>query len=393
MTVAADVKIWTLAQGWVTRIEKIVHRGFLPLLIASYLLAASIPSLGQSLRHPLRVGHDDLQATVSLSRVLLAVLLFLAGLSIDLGMLWNAVRRPIPFIVSLLAKLLVPTSFVLLLAVVVASLGVGPRLSEMLLGLALVAAMPTAGSSPAWTQKSGGDVALSLGIVVGSTLVCPWFGGLWWGELGELLSSFDVHHASQLDHLAISVFGTFFLSWFLVPSFLGIAARYALGPTRRMALQPHVRFLGNVILLLLIYAFASTSLSKVVGENQFTQLATAFGLAALLCVVNFFAGWMTGKVSRSDRRTKLSMLYGIGMHNNGIALLIADNILATDSIVFLPIIAYAMCQHVVAGITDSIVIWCRQEDSAKGCAVEQRSTVIGATRPASADDRVRVVPE
>ena len=63
VTVPADVKIWTLACGWVERIELIVHRGFLLLLIASYLLAASIPSLGQSLRHPVQVGHDELQAT------------------------------------------------------------------------------------------------------------------------------------------------------------------------------------------------------------------------------------------------------------------------------------------------------------------------------------------
>jgi|GEM_PF-746651 len=393
VTVPADVKIWTLACGWVERIELIVHRGFLLLLIASYLLAASIPSLGQSLRHPVQVGHDELQATVSLSRVLLAVLLFLAGLSIDLRMLWNAVRRPTPLLASLLAKLLVPTCFVLLLAFVFAALGVSPGISGMLLGLALVAAMPTAGSSPAWAQKSGGDVALSLGIVVGSTLLCPWFGGLWWGELGKLLSSFDAQHASELDDLAISVFGTFFLSWFLVPSLLGIVARYSLGSSRRQVLQPHVRFLGNVILLLLIYAFASTSLSKVVDANQFTQLATAFGLAALLCLVNFLAGWLTGKLSRSDRRTKLSMLYAIGMHNNGIALLLADSILPADSIVFLPVIAYAMCQHVVAGITDSIVIWCRQEEPTKGCTMEQGSTVIQMTKPASKNDRVTVVPE
>ena len=124
VTVPADVKIWTLACGWVASIEKIVHRGFLLLLIASYLLAISIPSLGQSLRHPVQVGHDELQATVSLSRVLLAVLLFLAGLSIDLRMLWNALRRPIPLVASLLAKLLVPTCFVLLLAFVLTSLGV-----------------------------------------------------------------------------------------------------------------------------------------------------------------------------------------------------------------------------------------------------------------------------
>ena len=44
----------------------------------------------------------------------------------------------------------------------------------ILIGLALVASMPIAGSSSSWSQHSDGDLALSLGLVLVSTLLSPW---------------------------------------------------------------------------------------------------------------------------------------------------------------------------------------------------------------------------
>ena len=43
----------------------------------------------------------------------------------------------------------------------------------MLVGLALVAAMPVANSSVAWCQNAQGNVALSLGLIVLTIVLCP----------------------------------------------------------------------------------------------------------------------------------------------------------------------------------------------------------------------------
>jgi predicted Na+-dependent transporter len=44
---------------------------------------------------------------------------------------------------------------------------------NILVGLALVASMPVAGSSTAWSQNTDGDMALSLGLVLLTTLLSP----------------------------------------------------------------------------------------------------------------------------------------------------------------------------------------------------------------------------
>ena len=44
----------------------------------------------------------------------------------------------------------------------------------VLVALGLIAAMPIAGSATAWSQKSNGDLSLSLGLVLGSTLLSMW---------------------------------------------------------------------------------------------------------------------------------------------------------------------------------------------------------------------------
>lgn len=44
---------------------------------------------------------------------------------------------------------------------------------HILVGLALVAAMPITGASTAWAQNSNGNLALSLGLVLASTVLSP----------------------------------------------------------------------------------------------------------------------------------------------------------------------------------------------------------------------------
>ena len=136
---------------------------------------------------------------------------------------------------SLVAKLVVPTTTVFVVATIVTAVTDDIVIVQMLLGLALVAAMPAAGSSPAWTQTAGGDVALSLGIVVGSTLLGPWFGGIWLSNFAQQAGQIDQNLVRQI---AAAIFGSFFLWWVLIPSILGIVCRYLLGRQRITKLRP-----------------------------------------------------------------------------------------------------------------------------------------------------------
>ena len=74
---------------------------------------------------------------------------------------------------GLAANLLIPISYILGVSLVMDAWHNPDEVQNILVGLALVASMPVAGSSTAWSQNANGDLALSLGLVLGSTLLSP----------------------------------------------------------------------------------------------------------------------------------------------------------------------------------------------------------------------------
>src|SRR5262249_57214640 len=90
----------------------------------------------------------------------------------------------------------------------------------ILVGLALVAAMPIAGSSTAWTQNANGDLALGLGLKLASTFLSPLTTPLTF-ELGEQMTLGE--YAQALDELEGRGTGLFLLLYVLLPSLLGMA--------------------------------------------------------------------------------------------------------------------------------------------------------------------------
>lgn len=328
------------------RSARVVHEYFLGLLAVSYALALYAPGPGVWLRQikaPL-AGDEG----VALSQVGLALLLVIAGIGVSPRRLRESLLRPMTLGGALLLKLVVPLAVVAAVATGNHVLG-DPVPVEMLLGLAIVAAMPAAASCPAWTQASGGEIALALGVVVGSTFLGPWAGQLWLPQFTEAAGG-DTQVARGIGR---AVLGSYFLLWVLAPSALGVGIRVWLGEDRLARLRPALRLVGSGLLLVLIYAFASASLSLVEARRAGEQLAAALLLAGILCGAAFLAGWLLAKATRAPRTTTIALVYSVGMHNNGVALLLADTVLPRASVVFLPIISYALVQHAMAGVVDA----------------------------------------
>ena len=70
-------------------------------------------------------------------------------------------------------NLAVPLVFLALMATALRAWHNPDEAAIVLVGLALVSSMPIAGSSTGWAQTADGDMALSLGLVLGSTLLSP----------------------------------------------------------------------------------------------------------------------------------------------------------------------------------------------------------------------------
>src|SRR5262249_5967756 len=112
-------------------------------------------------------------ARATLSMLLLAVLLFNAGLGADASRPRDLARGLPLLAAGLAANLLVPLALVALVALALRPWHDPEESQCLVVGLSLIAAMPVAGSSTAWSQNNDGDVRLSLALVLLSTLISP----------------------------------------------------------------------------------------------------------------------------------------------------------------------------------------------------------------------------
>jgi BASS family bile acid:Na+ symporter len=322
-----------------------VHHHFLALLIGSYLVAGLVPAPGLAIRNVALGG-------VTLPMLMLALLLFNAGLGIETDRLKTLLRRPRVLLGGLAANLLVPVAFIFGVSLVLRTWHNPDEVQTILLGLALVAAMPIAGSSTAWTQNANGDLALGLGLVLASTFLSPLTTRLTF-DLVEPMATGEYRRA--LDQLEGSGTGSLLIGCVLLPSLVGMGVRHGMGVRRVTSARPVLKLANSVILLLLNYANASVSLPQTVADPDWDFLAVTLVCVVGLCVLAFGSGWFLARLLRADPAQRTSLMFGLGMNNNGTGLVLASLTLAGLPRVLLPIIFYNLVQHLVAGAVDLLL--------------------------------------
>ena len=333
------------------RVSHVAHRRFLWLLLGSYLLAAISPAMGLWLRG-VSLGHIAIfggSVHLPLSMLLLAALLFNAGLGLDLAQIKHLVRRPAMLGMGLLANLVVPLGFICVVTAVMHVWHSTDEVQNILVGLALVAAMPIAGSSTAWSQNANGNVALSLGLVFCSTLLSPFTTPIVLGAVG-LLTTGD--YSAALRQLASGRTDAFLIICVILPSLAGVAARFVFGTGRVKASGPAIKLANFVVLFLLIYSNASISLPQAVRNPDYDFLVVMLLIAVALCGTAFAAGWLIARLLNTRRDEQVSLMFGLGMNNNGTGLVLASLALSAYPQAILPIVFYNLVQHLVAGAVD-----------------------------------------
>jgi BASS family bile acid:Na+ symporter len=278
----------------------------------------------------------------------LAVMLFSAGLGIHLEQVRRLIREPALLLIGLLANLIVPVLYIAGVSLALHAWDTAAA-GHVLLGLALVASMPIATSSAAWSQTGNGNLALTLGLILGSTLLSP------------LTTTAVLHSANWLtggaiadglNTLAGSGLSTFLVVFVLVPSLLGVAGRWLLGDRLVSRAWPALKLLSGVILLVLNYANASASLPGLVARPAWGFLTVALAVAVGMCVLTFTAGWFVAQLLRADESQRTAVLFGLGLNNNGAGLVLASVALASLPEVMLVMVLYTLIQHIVAGIVN-----------------------------------------
>ena len=274
-----------------SRLSHFVHRRFIWLLIASYGVAAIFPGLGLGIR---AIAWGPL----SLPMAMLAFLLFNAGLGVQLAELKQFRHDPWGLVYGLAGNLLLPIGFIWLVMGTMRFWHNPDEVQNILVGLALVASMPIAGSSTAWSQNANGNLALSLGLVLCSTFLSPLTTPIGLHAVG-LMTTGD--YSEDLHELASSGTGWFLMLSVVGPSLLGMLGRRFVGNGVSRA-KPQLRLANSVVLLVLNYSNAAISLPEAMAEPDYDFLAVTLAIALLLCITGFAAGWAIARLRNPKHR-------------------------------------------------------------------------------------------
>jgi BASS family bile acid:Na+ symporter len=328
------------------RLSEFVRRHFLWLLLASYALAALWTTPGLAMRNWEWPASGQANISASFPLLLLAVMLFCAALLTDLSQIRIVSHHPLVLGIALLAVWLGPALLVVVAGWLVPSTIGGQSTAGLIVGLALVATMPVANSSVAWTQNANGNLGLSLALVVLSILVCPWVTPKLLGLLGMSLSAAERAYCTALVG---NFSGWSFIVWVILPTAAGFIGRYLLSAKRVTAMAGLFVLTSAAALLLLNYINSAFALPKVRQAPQ-TLILTTVALAASLSVVGLILGWALAWIVYVKPATRAALMFGLSMKHTGLALILAHAVLDQQPLAILIIILATLMQHLTAAI-------------------------------------------
>jgi BASS family bile acid:Na+ symporter len=328
------------------RLARFVERHFLWLLVGCYVLATLWPQPGLVMKQwewsPGTLANQPL----TLSLLLLAVMLLIAAMLTDLQRIRSIFQNPLLLCLALVAVWLGPALLVVVAGWVVPWAVGGQATVGLLVGLALVAAMPVANSSVGWTQSAAGNLALGLALVVISISLSPWATPHLLSWLGMSLSPAERAYCEQL---VTNFSGLFFIVWVLLPTAAGFACRYLATPQRVAAAENWLALTSAAALLILNYINSALALPKVRESSPSLLVATAV-LAAALSVVGLVCGWAIARLLRLPGETRSALMFGLSMKHTGLALILAGAVLHGQPLATLMIVLATLMQHLLAGL-------------------------------------------
>jgi BASS family bile acid:Na+ symporter len=333
--------------NFIETIENYVHKYFIFLLITVYFTASLFPNIGIEIRS-VHIG------AISLPILMLSFLLINAGMGINLKSLSNLKSNIKLLMYGLSANIFIPIAFIGLLMFALRLWHNADEVQHILVGLALVASMPIAGSSTAWSQNANGNLALSLGLVLFSTMLSPLTTPIALHSVGFMTNG---DYSEDLHELAGSGAGWFLFMTVIIPTALGIFLNIVLGKQRASSGTKKLKLLNFIILLILNYSNAAVSLPQIVINPDWDFLTITISIAFILCFITFLSGWIVSRLCQTNKVDRIALVYGLGMNNNGTGLVLAAIALADHPQVFLPIIIYNLVQYLVAGIVDRVFFY------------------------------------
>lgn len=320
-------------------------------ILICYSIGAVFPEFGISISkiHFGVVGNANEELKLSIPFLMISLLLFNSALGIKQSELKNLKQHPAALIWGLALNFCIPLLMILAVSYAMQWWHNPDELQNTLVGLALISAMPIAASSTAWTQKSNGNLALSLGLILISTIFSPLTTPIALHFSGNLTTG---DYSEDLHLIADGSTNLFLILGVVLPSLLGIIVHFFLKEENAVKLRNNLKEVNLLILLLLNYFNASNVLPKIIANPDWDFLLMILTIAILLCVSLFAAGNLAGKLLKTGDSNRIALMFGLGMNNNGVGLVLASMTLSDHPLIMLPIIIYNLLQHIIAGLVD-----------------------------------------
>ncbi len=335
-------------------ISQFLQRHLLWFLIAAYVIAVVFPIPGLWIRNVSfgEIAIYQQKTKISLLMIMLAILMFNAGLGLKISHIKKFFEKKYLLLAGLVANITIPIIYIFGVTVLMRLWSEPIEAQHILVGLALVAAMPIAGGSTAWAQNANGNLALSLGLVLFSTILSPIITPVAFNIFGEMASE---EFEKVLQGLAVYGSGAFLGLWVVLPSLLGIAVRLIVAEDWVVGGIPYLKFINSIVLLLLNYSNAAVSLPQAIADQDYDFLAVTLVISAGLCLTLFAAGYGMSRLLKLDRTERVSLMFGLGMNNNGTGLVLASLALSSYPNIMVPIIFYNLVQHIAAGTVNEVM--------------------------------------
>ena len=260
----------------------IIHKYFIFVIVFSYIAAALLPQFGRWIRC-VDLGTFLAQQgkmNLTLPPLMLATLLFNAGLGMSLNELREMPHKAFMMLAGLFGNTAAPLAMIVAVSLTMKLWHNPDEVQQILTGLALVASMPIAGASTAWAQNANGNLAVSLGLILLTTLCSPVLTPIILHSVGFVTTG---DYSEDLHELAANGAGGFLAVWVILPSLLGMLTHWILGEKRAALISPYLKLSNFSVLALLNYSNASISLPGVLSQPDPDFVLVMLIVVILLC--------------------------------------------------------------------------------------------------------------
>ncbi|MFF2361264.1 sodium-dependent transporter [Streptomyces sp. NPDC058122] len=315
-------------------------------VVLSYAAAALLPGPGLWLRHPHRLPFGPMaQVPLRPASVLLALVLFSAGLQVPVRTLGSLLRRPRAILAGLVLHLAIPLLVIPVVAFLLHQTPDSDGGGGLITALILIVAMPVAAGATVWTRVGGGDQPTMVGLVLISTLLSPITIPL---VVSALLPLVDDGNAAALALSGHSTDGGFALVGVVLPCAAGLLCRFAL-PTswsnQVLGLVLPAALTGSLVLT---YGNASGALGSFLTRPRPLLLAAALAAATAVCLLSFALGHFAGRLLRLETPAASSLTLACGMNNSSAGAVLITTALPDKPHLLLPVLAYGLLQKTAA---------------------------------------------